>query len=143
MSYEVLYIDSGRGICKRGVGVVSSAEVIQGCRDQAKDEAACRNLHYGIVDFSEVTDLRMVTADIRRLVEVNRKTAELTPGISWAIVATGPLAYGMSRMWQTFATDLGWHANVFHNMADAKAWLRKQLSQDTVDVLTEYPSLRD
>lgn len=143
MSYEVTYIDSGKGICKCGRDVVSAAEVIQGCRDQARDEVACRKLHYGIVDFSQVTDLRMTTSDIRHLVEANRKTADLTPGMNWAIVATGPLAYGMSRMWQTFASDLGWQANVFHAMPEAKAWLRKQLAgaDGSVDVLAEYPSL--
>ncbi len=64
---------------------------------------------------------------IRRIVEMNRKTALLTPGALVAIVAPSPLPYAMARLWHTLADNIGWKAGVFHARPDAIAWLRKEL----------------
>ncbi len=67
--------------------------------------------------------------------------ASYTPGAFVAIVAPSEFPYAMSRLWQTFTEDLGWHANVFHSRPAAVAWLRKQLhiAGESGDVLNEYP----
>src|SRR5450631_897132 len=144
MSYESFYVDSGKGLHKFGRGVVTSAEIhFSSVRDGAYPERV-RALKYGLVDFSETTDLQMTTESIRQLVEVNRKMADLTPGAFVAVVAPNPQAYGLVRIWQTFTEGLGWKANVFHSRAAAIWWLRKQLSleDETGAAAEEYPSLR-
>lgn len=144
MPYETLYVDSGKGIHKFGTGVVTSAEVIQSGVTESMDEARVSKLRYGLIDFSKTTELKMTPEGVRQLVQVNRKAAMLTQGAFVAVVAPSPLVYGLSRMWQIFAEDLGWNANVFDTRADALAWLRKQLApaDDSVDVLIEFPSLK-
>ena len=145
MPYETLYVDSGKGIHKFGTGVVTSAEVIQSGVTESMNEERVSKLRYGLIDFSQTTELKMTPEGVRQLVHVNRKAATLTQGVFVAVVAPSPLVYGLSRMWQTFAEDLGWNANVFNTRLDALAWLRKQLAapDGSVDVLIEFPSLKE
>jgi predicted Mrr-cat superfamily restriction endonuclease len=97
-----------------------------------------------LVDFSQMTEMKVTSEVVRQMVEINRKTAQLAPGVWVAIVAPSPLAYGMSRVWHSFAYDLDWTANVFHARPEAVAWLIKQLGKDDPDgkVLEQFPSLK-
>lgn len=144
MPYETHYVDSGKGVHKIGSGVVTSAEIIHGAIQEAADEERARKLKYGLVDFSQITELQVTTTMIRQIVEINRKLATFTPGVFVALVAPSPLAYGMSRLWLTFSEDLGWKAQVFRHRPDAIVWLRKNLGagDDTIDVCEAYPSLK-
>jgi hypothetical protein len=144
MSYESFYVDSGKGLHKFGKGIVTSAEIHFSAVHEAIDAERAQKLKYGLVDFSETTDLQMTTESIRHLVEVNRKMADLTPGAFVAVVAPNPQAYGLVRIWQTFTEGLGWKANVFHSRAAAIWWLRKQLGIEdgTGAIEDDYPSLR-
>ena len=144
MPYTATYVDDGKGLHKRGSGIVTGLELFSSALKESHDEARARKLRYGLTDFSEVTEMQVTTADIHRLVEMNRKLASFTPGALVAIVAPAPLPYAMARLWHTLSDDLGWKANVFHTRPDAIAWLRKQLlAQDDSDPnLDQYPSLR-
>ena len=144
MPYETLYVDSGRGIHKIGSGLVTSAEIIQSGVHEANNPERISKFKYALIDFSQTTDLQMTPDGVKQLVEVNRKSARVTQGVFVAVVAPSPLAYGLSRMWQIFAEDMGWNAHVFNTRMDALAWLRKQLkaADDSVDILVEFPSLK-
>jgi len=145
MPYETFYVDSGKGVHKYGRGVVTSTEMLSASLRESSDEERSRKLRYGLVDFSETTDLQITPEVIRQLVEINRKLASYTPGAFVAIVAPTDFPYAMARLWQTFSQDLGWSANVFHSRPAAIGWLRKQLriEDESGDVLNEYPSLRE
>jgi len=144
MPYTTSYLDDGKGLHKKGSGLVTGLELFTSALEQNLDEVRARKLHYGLIDFSETTEMSVTPADIRRLVEINRKMASFTPGALVAIVAPSPLPYAMARLWHTLADDLGWNANVFHTRPDAIAWLRKNLlAQDSSDPeLKQFPSLR-
>ena len=113
MPYETHYVDSGNGLLKVGSGILTAAEMFEGALRLSLDERT-KKLKYGLVDFSQTSDLRIDSELIRKVVEINRKTAQLTPGAAVAIIAPSPLAYGLSRVWQSLAYDLGWTANIFH-----------------------------
>ena len=144
MPYTAQYFDDGKGVHKRGYGIVTGLEIFISAMEESRDQERARKLRYGLVDFSEVTDMKVTPDDIRRIVEANRKTAVLTPGAIVAIIAPSELPYALSRLWHTLSDDLGWQANVFHTRADAIAWLRKQLlaQGDSDPELTQFPSLR-
>jgi len=144
MPYTTTYVDDGKGMHKYGTGMVTGLELISSALEQSLDETRVRKLRYGLVDFSGATDMNVTPTDIRRLVEMNRKTASMTPGAFIAIVAPSPLPYAMARLWHTLSDDLGWNANVFHTRPDAISWLRKHLlSRDDSDPeLRQYPSLK-
>jgi hypothetical protein len=144
MSYDTYYVDSGKGVHKMGVGVVTSTDILLSSMQESTNEERARKLRYGLIDFTQTTELQVTTEVVRQLVEINRKMARLTPGAFVAVVAPSPFTYAMSRMWHTFSADLGWTAHVFHGRPEAIAWLRKQLgAEDELSpVLDEFPSLK-
>jgi len=144
MPYISSFVDDGKGLLKKGSGIVTGAEMFAIAMQDPMDEEAARKLHYGLVDFSEVTDMQVTPTHIRQLVEINRKMASLTPGALVAVIAPDAMSYAISRLWHSFAEDLGWKANVFHARPDAIAWLRKQLlaKDDSDPELSQYPSLK-
>ena len=143
MPYETQYVDSEKGVLKIGSGIVTGAEILQTATQQSLDERS-RKLKYALVDFSQMTEMKISSEIVRQMVEINRKTAQLAPGVVVAILAPSPLAYGMSRVWQSFAHDLGWTSNVFHTRADAVGWLIKQLGKDVPahEIPDQFPSLK-
>jgi hypothetical protein len=144
MPYTASYVDDGKGVHKKGTGLVRGLEIFTSALSETGNKARPRGMRYALVDFSETTDLKITTEDIRRIVELNRKLAAWTPGELVAIVAPAELPYAMARLWHTLSDDIGWKRNVFHTRADAVYWLRKELqnANDTGSVLDEFPSLR-
>ena len=144
MPYVTSYVDDGKGLHKNGSGILTGLEIFTSAMQEGINVERAQKLRYGLIDFSEVTEMRVTPDDIRRIVEVNRRLAAFTQGALVAIVAPGPLPYAMSRLWHTFSQDLGWKSNVFHTRVDALAWLRKQftLQSGSETVLDEFPSLK-
>jgi len=109
-----------------------------------QDEAKARQVRYGLVDLSAVTDMQVTPTHIHQFVEIQHKMAALTPNGIVAVVAPHDLTYALSRLWHTLSYDLGWISNVFHSRRDAIAWLRMELLiQDNSDPeLSQFPSLK-
>lgn len=145
MPFEAHFVDDGKGVHKLGVGVVTASEIINSTRDDTLNEGRGRMLRYALIDFSQTTDLRVTPDVIPQIVEVSRKSASFSPGVSVAIVAPNPFLFAMSRIWQSFSGGLGLTARVFDTRRDAIEWLRTQLhiASETGDILNEYPSLHE
>lgn len=143
MPYLTTYTDNGRGVQKMGHGLVTGAEIFSSAVQESSDEERTRRLQYGLIDFSNVREFLVTPSDIRRIVEVNRKTAALTPEACIALVAPAELPYAMSRLWHTLSDDLAWTSYVFHTRSDALAWLRKELRyrHGEVEARDLFPSL--
>lgn len=142
MPYTAHYVDDGKGVHKFGTGIVTGLEVFVSALEESRIQERARKLRYGLIDFSQVTEMKITPEDLQRVVEANRKTASLTPTALVAIIAPSPLPYAMSRLWHSLSDGLGWKANVFHARPDAIAWLRKELvAQDFTTNLDQFPSL--
>ena len=143
MSYTSLYIDGGRGVLKTGRDIVTGQQILTVAREFSRDELRLGRLVYALVDFSEIEEMRVTPSEIRLIVEVQRRTAALTPGALVAIFAPDPLAFGLSRYWHSFSEDLGWKATVVHTRDEAIDWLRKELELDKRPeiALQQYPTL--
>jgi hypothetical protein len=139
--FEAYFVDSGKGVHKHGVGIVTSAEIIASTLDDTQNEARGRQLRYALIDFTQTTELRVTPGMIPRILEISRKSASFSPGIFVAIVAPNPFAFAMSRIWQSFAEGIGLHTLIFGDRAEAFAWLKGRL-QDKGS-LEDYPALSD
>jgi hypothetical protein len=143
MPYTTTYVDDGKGVHKTASGIVTGLDIFTSALHASRDGSRAQNLCYGLFDFSDTTELKVTPDDIRRIVEMNRKLAALIPGALIAVVAPTPLPYAMARLWHTLSDDLQWKSNVFHNRADAIAWLRRELAPlaGMTDIIGEFPSL--
>ncbi len=145
MPYTSTYVDNGKGVYKKGTGIVTGLEIFNSARQEGLSSGRPGGIRYGLVDFSETTELKITTDDVRRIVEANRKVAAGSPGELVAIIAPGPLPYAMARLWHTLSDDLGWKSNVFHARQDALAWLRKELAgaAGSLSIREEFPFLHE
>ena len=145
MPFNADFVDSGKGVHKNGVGVVTASEIMASTIDDTHNEERGRKIRYALIDFSQTTDLRITPDVIPQIVELSRKSASFSPGVVVAVVATNPFAFAMSRLWQSFAGGMGMSAGVFETRTEALAWLRTELNLEgeTGDALNEYPSLKD
>jgi hypothetical protein len=134
----------GKGAYKHAFGVLTSTDLLVAGLMQSQDVENTRKLAYIFYDFTDIVEARVGPDVIPQLVELNRKTASNSPGILAAIAAPNPLIFGIARNWQTFAADLGWHAQVFRERRVAIAWLLQELAHEkkTSSFLAEFPSLK-
>jgi hypothetical protein len=139
MPYTKAYVDHGKGLVKTGTGIVTGQEILTLALHDADDEEVVRGLHYGLLDFSAMIEMRVTAQDMMRIVAANRKIATLTQGGKVAVVSPTDMSYGMSRLWHSLSVDFGWKSNLFRNRADAMSWLRKELPSG--DDPAEFPFL--
>jgi hypothetical protein len=144
MPYATSYVDDGKGVHKVGTGIVTGSEIFASAVQESSNAERARKLRYGLIDFSQVTEMKVTPEDIHRIVEINRKLASYTPAAVVAIIAPAQLPYALSRLWHTLSDDLGWKSNVYHERQDALAWLRKHLLpvDGTDPNLDQYPFLK-
>src|ERR1700677_3679868 len=130
MPYETHFVDAGKAVHKIGIGVVTSADILSSALKRSRDEA--RNsehiIKYSLVDYSQTTDLQVTIETMHQLVEINRRTAQYSPGCFIAVVAPDCMMFGMARIWASFTKEIGWEANVFRDRESALVWLRTMLS---------------
>jgi len=108
MSYTTEFIDDGRGVLHVGTGVVHGDEIHAGAMEDHRVEARARALRFGLVDLTDVTELRITSEDVRAIAAESHITARLAPHVSVAIVAPRDSIYGMARMWEILVEGTGW-----------------------------------
>ena len=79
-----------------------------------------------LLDLSLASVKKLETRDVEALANMSHKKKRLRPTNSkTAIVATSPLAFGLSRMYAIFSEvkDLPWELEVFSSMEAALDWI--------------------
>ncbi len=74
-----------------------------------------------VIDLREVTEIAVEPRHVRRLADQESSAENRISRM--AIVVDGPLAFGLSRMFQTLADEVSYEIEVFRDMSDALAWL--------------------
>jgi hypothetical protein len=128
LPYTTEFVDGGRGVLRVGSGIVTSVEILDATRELQGDPERAGRLRYGLVDLTEVTELRLTSQDMRRIAEASLKIAKLVPGGVVAIIAPKDHDFGMARMWEHLVDEADWITRVFRNRVEADAWIREQLA---------------
>jgi hypothetical protein len=128
VSYSTEFVEGG--VIHVGTGVVDGAEIIAAAIEEHRLEDRARRLRFGLVDLTDVTDLQVTSEHVRRIALENLTLAKLTPGAVVAVAAPSDVAFGMARMWQTFASRTGWQILIVRSKAAATEWLRGRLGRD-------------
>ncbi len=146
MPYETHFVDGGKGVLKLGHGLVTSADLLASSLQRSLDVERNRQrlIKYGLVDLSKTTELQVSIDTVHKLVEIDRKIAEYSPGCFVAVVAPDCLAFGMSRLWASFTKEIGWNAHVFRDRESALEWLRTMLGNGNPEncPYDDFPFLR-
>lgn len=125
MPCSISWVSDGRGAHLTGTGLLTGPEILEAKAGLLRAPDRLRGLHYGLVDVTDVTELRITRADVLEFVQVDMRIAAIVPRpLAVAIVAPSDLAFGIARMWEAFAEVTGWNTHVFRARAEADPWLR-------------------
>ncbi len=127
MPLHTEFTPDGRGVLQTATGSVSLVELITDLSGRQGDPARIAQRRFVLTDFSGATALTDATTEnLRRLIAEQRRTARAAPKLDLAIIAPSDLIFGVARMWEGMAEDLGWSGCVVRTRAEALAWLREQ-----------------
>ena len=129
MPYTMDFTKDGKGVLRKGLGVLKGQEIIEGGLALLAEEQRLRGLTYGRADFTEVTSIVITPDDIHRIADTNKRMAQINPHAVVAIIAPGDAIFGIARMWETFAESTGWKTKVVRTAAEADAWLEVELAR--------------
>jgi hypothetical protein len=98
-----------------------------------------RGVRFALVDMRRITALEASTDELRAFAEQDRRIAAFaSTGLLVAVVAEQLLAYGLTRMWEAFAIEIGWETQAFRAGAAAEAWIRTRLKEKfDIELATE------
>ena len=129
MPVSIVLLDDGEGILYLCEGALRGPEIIRANQELLASPGQRRGRRYGLVDFSAAASVEISTSELRILAEQDARLArEAKIPILLAVVAPDDLGYGLARMWQAFAQDIGWSAEVFRERSTAQRWLQDSLA---------------
>ena len=73
--------------------------------------------------FKSVKKFTMSTEEIKLLAEKDRAASNKNPHMKVAVVTDSSLAFGLSRMYETFYGKGPWDTMVFYNLDEAVEWI--------------------
>ena len=125
MPISTEFVRDGRGVQLTGTGLLTGKEILEAKAALLRAPDRLKGLHYGLVDVTDVTELRITRDDVLEFVQVDMQIALIVPrSPAVAVVAPGDLAFGIARMWEAFAEVTGWNIHVFRSRGEADPWLR-------------------
>lgn len=132
MELRLEIVDAGRGVRLTTDGIVPGSLIVEAHRaildNHLERFAACS---YWFSDHSRLRALEIDADDAREVAGIGRSLARANPGLVVANLASGDLEYGILRMWQAHADDLGWRTRTSRDEEQLLVWLRQQLGPDT------------
>ena len=131
MELRLEIVDTGRGVRLTTDGIVPGRLIVEAHRaildDHLEQFARCS---YWFSDHSRLRALEIDADDAREVADIGRSLAQANPALVVANLASGDLEYGILRMWQAHADDLGWRTRTSRDEKRLLAWMRGQLGPD-------------
>ena len=121
------FTDSGLGVISSFSGTLESDVFLQILKSRYSSEDTVRKLRYVITDHTAVEKFNISTEDIIKAVEISTAASKINTKICIASVTPNDLAYGLLRMWGSYADLLPWEYKNFKSISDAKNWLSTEI----------------
>lgn len=133
MPVQINNLQDGIGIEFISSGVVTGKEIIEANRKIYTRENLLR-LKYKIIDRSTCTDYRVTPEEIRLIADQDIEASKINKNIVIVLVSSTPLQYGMTRMWQVHAEDIGFQSKIFKDRESADEYINELFNKpDTTD----------
>lgn len=135
MRLTLEFMDAGRGVRLSTDGNVPGRLMVRAHRSFAREHlerfARCR---YWYSDHSRVSGLHWTAADASEIAFISEALARVNPGLVIANWVPADLAFGMARMWEALASEVGWRVLTGRTAEPLHDWLSEQVGA-TVDPL--------
>lgn len=126
MPIELQYRDAGSGVIFVCTGVVTAADFNKANEEIYSAESLDR-LQYQLIDFTATEHLDVSFEEIREFAEVDMTAASQGQNLIIAVAGPDDLTFGISRMWQAFASDSKIRSGIFRSVPDAERWIKETL----------------
>ena len=128
MPFNTEFTEDYMGIVHVGTGIVTGAEILQGCKSVTALVQTTENFHYKLVNFAGATGLQVSEEELNQIVEEDRLIAAARPHAAIAIVAPNDQITAIARHWENRVEGLGWLTHITRTPSDAWRWLRENSS---------------
>lgn len=124
MPVQINDLQGGIGIEFIVTGIVTGKEIIE-ANEKIYDQENLQRLKYKIVDRTNCTEYGLTTKEVKIVADQDKKAALINFNIIMTHIATTPLQYGVSRMWQAYVEEIGFQTEIFKDRKSADNWLEK------------------
>ena len=129
MTLSVHHLDNEQGIVFLCRGILHGQELINALAEMPLSKAF-KTLKYALIDETGVESIKITSKDVYDIVKYHRSLAvSLTEDAVVAIIAPSTLGYGLGRMWEALADDIGWVTKVFKTKNEATEWVKVKMGK--------------
>ncbi|MBW2541119.1 MAG: hypothetical protein JRF15_03435 [Deltaproteobacteria bacterium] len=128
MPIELQYRDAGSGVVFVCTGVVTAAEFSR-ANEEIYSAESLERLQYQLIDFTATEHVDISLEEIREFAQVDMTAASQRQNFIIAVAGPDDLTFGISRMWQAFASDSEIRSGLFRSVPDAERWIKEVLQE--------------
>lgn len=129
MPITINELDDGLGVLIYGSGVVDNDTYVSAITSHIANKKLLMSCRYTISDFSGVSEVKVDSEGIERVVELCRPLAGNFPKAIFAQVGQQDAVYGLLRMWENYADDLPWEVETFRTRSEAERWIKQKVAK--------------
>ncbi len=130
MPVEVKDVDGGLGNIIVYRGVVTKEEYLDALiKHLTQDKEKFKQYRYSLNDAMAISEITLSVEEISLVANYCKSAASVNKNAIVATVVKQDFVYGLARMSDLLRDETGWKSEVFRNMNEAKAWIRKMVSE--------------
>lgn len=122
MPFHHQLIDNGRLLQVTAEGIIVTEQILDITR-AIMALPGFKTIEGMVWRFDEAESIHTDAEQLRHLVGAIGREPNLRPDLKLAMVAADPLAFGFSRVFQTYSTGSPWRTEIFRDEAAAIEWL--------------------
>jgi len=128
MPIEIRVLQDGMGIWYLCHGRLHGKNFIDANRQLLAFSDRLKRARYGLVDETEIDDVRISESEMLTIVAQSKKIAAIVPqGAVVAVMAKDNYALGLARMWGSFIEHTGWETMTFRTRWKAISWITEKV----------------
>jgi len=126
MPYKITDVEDG-GVITTFFGIVTDEDIIESAREKCFSPQKLASYRYAITVCVDVEKFDVSAQGMIDNAAISKKAFFMNKNLLLVGVYPDDLGYGMGRLWQGYADDIGWSTKVVRSMDEAKKWLKKNL----------------
>lgn len=125
MPILIKYTDD-KGVVFKGEGIVTYDDLRRANDIIYANDEKIRSIAYQLIDLSAVDGIDLSNDELERIGQQDQNAFNINPEMRIAVIGPEDLTFGLARVWEVFACELGGQraCEIFRDEATAKAWLQ-------------------